>query len=348
MKKISLSLMVFLLLTLLLLGSCKKVFIHEDVANNPQENFDYLWNDIQNRYSYLNYKGVDWNEVYDTLSPKIQEGMSSTSLFSVLATMLNTLQDGHVNLQSWFNVSNYFPIFLSSPQDYNSRLVLERYLLRVPSRYYVTGGLQHTVIDTLGVRIGYIRYSSFVNTVHDYDMSFIISRFLGDSCDGVIIDVRSNGGGDVGNVLPLADHFVDQERLAYFSQIKTGAGENFGDNEDVYLEPASDYLFTKRVAVLSNRNSYSATSLFCLSMKALPYVRMIGDSTGGGLGAPTYGELPNGWTYRFSVTRTLSPNGDNWEGGVPADILIDLDPTAEENGFDSIIERAIQYIITGG
>ena len=58
MKKISLSLMVFLLLTLLLLGSCKKVFIHEDVANNPQENFDYLWNDIQNRYSYLNYKAL--------------------------------------------------------------------------------------------------------------------------------------------------------------------------------------------------------------------------------------------------------------------------------------------------
>lgn len=82
-------------------------------------------------------------------------------------------------------------------------------------------------------------------------------------------------------------------------------------------------------------------------MKSLPYVKMIGDSTGGGLGAPTYAELPNGWTYRFSVTHTLSPKGDNWENGIPADILIDLDPVAELNGYDSIIERAIEFVATG-
>jgi hypothetical protein len=332
----------------LMFSGCKKIFITEDVANNPQENFDYLWNDVLNRYSYLDYKGVDWNEVYDTLAPKIKDGMSNIELFNVLATMLNTLRDGHVNLESWFNISNYYPIFLSSPQDYDSRLVLEHYLLRVPSRYYITGGLQHTVIDTLGVRVGYIRYASFLNPIPDYDISFVVNRFLTDSCDGVIIDVRNNGGGDVGNVLPLINHFVDEKRLAYFSQIKTGPGNNFGDREDVYLNPASNYLFTKRIAVLTNRSSYSATSLFSLAIKALPYVRLIGDSTGGGLGAPTYGELPNGWTYRFSVTQTLSPNGDNWESGIPADILIDLDPVAAQNGFDSIIERAIQYIITGG
>lgn len=335
------------LLVLLLIGGCKKVFIDEDVANNPRENFDYLWNDIKNRYSFLEYKGLNWDEVYDSLSPKIKDGMSSIELFNVLATMMNTLRDGHVNLTSWFNVSNYFPIFLGSPQNYDSRLVLEHYLLRVPSRYYVTGGLQHTVIDTLGVRVGYIRYSSFLNTVHDYDISFVIDRFLADSCDGVIIDVRNNGGGDVGNVFPLANHFADSARLAYYSEIKTGPGNNFGDREDVYFHPASSSVFTGRIALLTNRNSYSATSLFTLAMKSLPYVKMIGDSTGGGLGAPTYAELPNGWTYRFSVTHTLSPKGDNWENGIPADILIDLDPVAELNGYDSIIERAIEFVATG-
>ncbi|MFI5135779.1 MAG: S41 family peptidase, partial [Chitinophagales bacterium] len=183
------------LIVALLFSGCKKNFINEDVANNPQQNFDFLWNDVLNRYSYLDYKGVDWNEVYDTLSPKIHDGMSNIDLFNVLATMLNTLRDGHVNLISWFNVSNYFPIFLGSPQDYDGRLVLEHYLLRIPSRYYVTGGLQHTVIDTLGVRVGYVRYSSFVNAVPDYDISFVVNRFLNDSCDGVIIDVRNNVGG---------------------------------------------------------------------------------------------------------------------------------------------------------
>lgn len=335
------------LLVLLLLGGCQKIFIDEDVANNPRENFEYLWNDIKNRYSFLEYKGLDWDEVYDTLSPKIEDGMSNMELFNVMASMLNTLRDGHANLFSWFNKSNYFPVFLGSPQNYNNRLVLEHYLLRIPSRYYITGSLQHTVLDTLGVRVGYLRYASFTGLVHDYDISFVINRFLVDSCDGVIVDVRSNGGGDVGNVFTLANHFADSARLAYYSEIKTGPGDSFGDREDVYFSPAASSVFTGRIALLTNRNSYSATSLFSLAMKSLPYVKMIGDSTGGGLGAPTFNELPSGWSYRFSVTQTLSPAGDNWEDGIPADILTDMDPVAEQNGYDSIIERAIAFIITG-
>ncbi|HYV95562.1 MAG TPA: S41 family peptidase, partial [Chitinophagales bacterium] len=275
-------------------------------------------------------------------------GMLNEDLFSILGTMMNILRDGHVNLTSPFNISNYYPIFLNSPQNYDGRLVLEHYLLRDSAQYYITGSLQNTIIDTLGVRVGYIRYSSFLNPVSSYDISYVIKRFLADSVDGVIMDVRNNGGGDVGNVFTLVNHFADEKRLAYFSQIKAapGAGD-FTDDEYVYAEPAASYRFTGRIAVLTNRSCFSATSLFCLAMKQFPYVKMIGDSTGGGLGAPTYGELPNGWTYRFSVTRTLSPNGDNWENGIPADVLIDLDPVLQDEGYDSIIERAIEYIITG-
>jgi Peptidase family S41/Tricorn protease C1 domain len=333
---------------LLSYSSCQKIFIDADVANDPKSNFNYLWNDIKNRYSYLDYKNVDWNKVYDTLAPKVHDGMLNEELFNVLGTMMNILRDGHVNLTSPFNLSNYYPIFLSSPQDYDGRLVLEHYLLRDSAQYYVTGSLQNTILDTLGVRVGYIRYSSFSNSVSSYDISYVINRFVLDSVDGVIIDVRNNGGGDVGNIFTLVNHFADEKRLAYFSQIKAGPGpEDFYDDESVYMNPEPSYRFTGRIAVLTNRSCFSATSLFCLAMKQLPYVKMIGDSTGGGLGAPTSGELPNGWNYRFSVTRTLSPQGDNWENGIPADILIDLDPVLEDEGYDSIIERAIQYIITG-
>src|SRR5436853_6601275 len=72
--------------------SCQKIFIDEDVANNPQSNFNYLWNDIKNRYSYLDYKNIDWNKVYDTLAPKVHDGMSNEALFNVLGTMMNILR----------------------------------------------------------------------------------------------------------------------------------------------------------------------------------------------------------------------------------------------------------------
>jgi len=339
---------VLVVMLALVFSSCKKIFIDSEVADNPKENFEYLWTDIKNRYSYLDYKGVDWNAIHDELSAQVYDGMSQEQLFAVLAELMNRLRDGHVNLTSPFNISNYYPIFLSSPQNYDNRLVLEKYLLRHPDDYYITGALQNTIIDTLGLKVGFLRYGSFSSTVQSSDIDYVINRFNEAAVDGVIIDVRSNGGGSVSNVFRLTNRFVDSNQLAYTSELKVGPGPaEFGNEEQTYIGPAGTQQFTKRIAILTNRGCYSATSLFCLAMKSLPYVKMIGDSTGGGLGAPTGAELPNGWTYRFSVTRTLSPNNDNWEDGIPPDILIDLDPALAAEGYDSIIERAIEYIITG-
>ena len=71
----------------------------------------------------------------------------------------------------------------------------------------------------------------------------------------------------------------------------------------------------------------------------------MGDTTGGGLGLPTCGTLPNGWVYRFSITRTLALDGCNYENGVPPDILLPFD---REQAFrlrrDNIIDSACLLI----
>jgi C-terminal processing protease CtpA/Prc len=76
----------------------------------------------------------------------------------------------------------------------------------------------------------------------------------------------------------------------------------------------------------------------------LDNVILVGDTTGGGLGMPNGGQLPNGWTYRFSVTQTLDLNGNNWENGVPPDVLAILSPADVANGKDSVIEKAIEEL----
>ena len=69
------------------------------------------------------------------------------------------------------------------------------------------------------------------------------------------------------------------------------------------------------------------------------------DTTGGGLGIPNGGQLPNGWTYRLSISRTLSPEGENYENGVPPDIYVNLDREAVNRGVDNLIEAAIREIL---
>ncbi len=163
-----------------------------------------------------------------------------------------------------------------------------------------------------------------------------------------LLDVRSNRGGSSSNVFALAGRFADSKRLVYRSFAKNGVAHDAFDNgNDLYVEPKGSAQFTKRIAILTNRGCYSATSFFTLAMKAFPYVKVIGDTTGGGLGVPNGGQLPNGWTYRFSVTKTITPDGKNFENGIPPDVTIWMQDSTVNSGFDDIIERGIKYVKDG-
>jgi C-terminal processing protease CtpA/Prc len=62
---------------------------------------------------------------------------------------------------------------------------------------------------------------------------------------------------------------------------------------------------------------------------------------------PNGGQLPNGWTYRFSVTKTITPDGNNFENGIPPDVAIWMQDNSVNNGIDDIIERGIKYVKDG-
>ena len=328
------------------LSACKKLVLNKQVADNPEQVFNYLWTEINNKYSFLAYKNLDWNAVKNKYQAQVYQGMSKEELFKVCATMMNELRDGHANLIAPFDVSVYYPLFLNSPQNFNSRLVLTRYLMRNGAQMQSTGALDNCILDTLGIKVGYIRYNSFEESLYPEDLDYVLQKMK--NCDGLILDVRSNGGGAAGNVFLLAGRFADQRRLAYKSFSKNGSGANdFDEGVDLYIQPQGSYQFTKNIAILTNRSCFSATSFFTLAMKSLPYVKVIGDTTGGGLGVPNGGQLPNGWTYRFSVTKTITPDGKNYESGVPPDIQINMQDSTANSGYDSIIERALSYIKDG-
>lgn len=334
------------------LVGCSNLFVGNQPESDSRAVFERLFSEIEEKYSFLDYKGINTDSLYARYSSQIQPGMDDIALFRVLEGMMNELRDGHANLSAPFTFSNYYPLWLNSPENYEGRLLLERYLRRNPSRHFITGPFQHTIIDTAGVRVGLMTYRSFSNGFSEQDLDFVMERFKG--LNGVIIDMRSNGGGAINNVYRIAGRFADAERVSHYHRMKSGRGRNdFGPDQTVFVRPAGDHRFTGRVVMLTNRGSYSATSLFALQMRALPHVRLVGDTTGGGLGVPNGGSLPNGWTYRFSVGQAISPevdnngNGFNWEDGVPPHIRVDLDPVLAAQGYDSMVERAIAYIATG-
>lgn len=321
------------LTTILIFSSCEKILFESDQASSdPLVNFDYLWSEVDKKYSYFELKNVDWDAVRDQYRPMLSSNSTEEDLFDVLAEMLNELRDDHTNLVSPFNFSRY-NVTLQSPENFRQRTLEEFYLPNI--RF--TGAFVHDFLENS--EIGYIRYGSFMSEFSDDQMDFILNRYK--DTKGIILDLRQNGGGSMFNVPKILARFTDAKTKAGYFVTRNGPRRNdFSDREDFYITPYHGLRYNKPVIVLIDRGSYSATTFFALACKALPNITLMGDRTGGGGGLPNGGQLPNGWTYRFSIGQLLDLNGDAYaEDGVPEDISVSFDWS--DLTKDEILERAI-------
>lgn len=323
-----------LIAIIIILTGCEKVLIEEDLNNDPLTNFNYLWETVDKKYSFFDYKNIDWDSVYYAYRPRIHENMTEQALFNIMAGMLNALKDGHVNLKSDFNRSRYWDWKLDYPSNFNPKIIEREYL---QDDYRISGGLKNRYLDS----IGYIYYESFSLDVSDANIDSVISYF--EEAKGIIIDIRDNGGGSVSNGNRIIRRFLKKKTLVAYTRYKKGPGhQDFTEPIPEYLSPDGEkQLADKPVMVLINHGCYSAANDFASKMSVLPNVWLIGAKTGGGGGLPIYNELPNGWTFRFSSNIGLSADSVNIENGVEPDLKAST-PFFSET--DSIIETAIEII----
>ncbi len=329
---------VFLLFLLFSTTSCERLFVEPNPTNTPTSNFNYLWQTINDKYTYLDFKKINWDSVKNVWKPRVSDTMNDAILFRVLDSMLYNLKDGHVNLYASFNLSRNWEWYLNYPDNYDPYLI-ERNYLRGFQRY--TGALINAFMDSN--RIGYVRYNSFSSNISDFDIDVVISRFK--DTKGIILDVRSNGGGAIDNIDKLVSRFTKTKTLVWRESEKSGTGRtDFSTIKEKYIDAGGLAQYTKPVIVLTNRRCYSATTFFVAAMLRLPNVKVIGDWTGGGGGAPSSTQLPKGWILRYSATRTQMPDGFDIENGTPPTIKQDMLKADSDKGFDSILERALKEL----
>lgn len=291
-----------------------------------------MWTIIDEQYCFLDYKQIDWNAIHDKYQPLITPDMSQDGLFEVLGNMLAELKDGHVNLYSASNTARYWDWYLDYPRNFDESLV-EQYLGR---EYRIGGGAEYTILDD---NIGYIYYGSFSSGVGEGNLDEMLSYLS--ICNGLIIDVRNNGGGNLTYAERIASRFTNEKVLTGYIQHKTGKGHSdFSDPSPIYLEPSNSIRWQKKAIVLVNRHAYSATNDFINSMRYLPNVTILGDKSGGGSGLPFSSELPNGWGVRFSASPHLDADKQHIEFGIDPDIKIDMTEEDQANGLDTMIEEA--------
>ena len=308
--------------------------------NSKKGNFEALWKIMDEHYCFFDYKkeklGVDWNEVHTRYSDRVVENMSHEALFSVLSEMIGELQDGHVNLSASHDLGRNWSWYEDFPRNFDEDIIYKKKYLSTD--YRIASGMRYKILDD---NIGYIYYGSFSSGIGEGNLDQVISHFYG--CDGIIIDIRNNGGGELTNSEKLASRFFNEKTLVGYMLHKTGKGHNdFSKPYAKYIEPSNRLRYQKTVAVLTNRRSYSSSNDFVNAMKYAPNAIIVGDRTGGGGGLPFSSEIPNGWSVRFSASPMLNAEMEQIEFGIEPDEVASMDEDDREN--DAIIEKAREII----
>lgn len=185
-------------------------------------------------------------------------------------------------------------------------------------------------VDGAGVRevrvlegnVGYLRLSTFYPL--DLARPKLAAAFtlLADT-DGLVLDLRQNGGGDDGSADLLVRTLLDT-KIDAVQQL-----DRRGRRTPVPLPPASLPAYLKPLVVLIDRRTGSAAEFVAYSLQALGRARIVGTRSGGAahmFGGPVL--LPDG--YQISIPDRQPINlrtGGNWERtGVRPDIAGGDDP----------------------
>lgn len=331
-------------LILTLLSACVDV---KDYDNSASGNFEALWHIMDEHYCFFNEKekdlGVNWDDVHTEFAAQVNEQMTRSQLFEFLASMISRLKDGHVNLSSAADYSRNWSWKEDYPTNFSEEL--QKNYLGKSTDYKIASGMYYSILDD---NVGYVYLGSFENGIGEGNLDEILTYLA--PCNGIILDIRSNGGGQLTEAQKLAARFTSTRTLVGYMRHKTGKShDDFSDWQEMWLETSARIRYTqKKVCVLTNRSVYSAANEFVKYMKAIGEqqgnIIIIGDNSGGGSGLPYSNELPNGWSVRMSACPMYDNHKQNTEFGIEPDISVSLSTASALQGIDDIIERARKEI----
>ncbi len=206
------------------------------------------------------------------------------------------------------------------------------------------------ISHTLNGNLVYVRFSGFDRQLKPQLMHVLDQAGSGKAA-GIVIDLRSNGGGDGLMALDLLARFVKGEIKG--GQVITRDhkpvrlfGISLLDTNPVLEGDA--HPLTAPLAILLDRHSASAAELVAAVAQSIGRARVFGETSCGCLlGFFDYDPLPGGGALAFSEVDMRMPNGERIEGrGVVPDVPIPVTRTALEEGADPTLQSALSWLKT--
>lgn len=156
----------------------------------------------------------------------------------------------------------------------------------------------------------------------------------------LIVDLRSNGGGNVDTALNIADMFLS-DKMVFYTEDNKGSREDYSATENV--------LFDLPMVVLTDTYTASASEILVGALRDYGKCTIIGEKTFGKGIIQNVIPLGDSSAIKLTVMRYYTPSGNCiHEKGINPDILVRFDYDAyKEDKTDNQIKAAIEYLDSG-
>jgi carboxyl-terminal processing protease len=171
--------------------------------------------------------------------------------------------------------------------------------------------------DVLPSGYAYIRFDGFQPAITKAFRQ-ALERFR--NAPGIVIDLRRNGGGDLGVLLPIAGYFFDKKTL--FAKDKTRSGKPLSQFAGIFRLPMElyvgrpgDQIYSGPVVILVDARSASSSEVFAAGMQDSKRAKIVGrQSCGCVLGIAKPRVMKGGGVLELSEVLWISPKGRKLEG----------------------------------
>jgi len=165
-----------------------------------------------------------------------------------------------------------------------------------------------------GGSIAYIKLNTFENLAAGREFEKAL-REAKDS-NGLIIDVRGNGGGLLQNAIDIGSMFIAQGMI-----VQTVDRE--GRREQ--LESTGRVLWTKPTVMLINESSASASEILAGALRDNKVATLVGNHSFGKASVQNVKNLNDGSAVLLTVAKYLTPNGEDIsKRGISAEVVVTI------------------------
>jgi carboxyl-terminal processing protease len=207
--------------------------------------------------------------------------------------------------------------------------------VRVESRVFRTGD---------GRRVGLIRFNAWMAAI-DGPVARAVDEMR--TADGLVIDLRGNGGGLAEMIRGVAGHLFDEPVVLGRTQMRERTLEFRANPRRSTPDGRRVEPYAGPVALLVDGLTGSASECFAGALQALGRARVFGRPTLGQALPALTRVLPSGDTLMYGIGDFVTSTGARLEGeGVQPDELLPLSISALAAGRDEPLEAALAWLET--